>query len=239
MGNSVRHCRLCRCCRAGQPSAAAVAALRAAPRQSSIQGEWVPAPRFSSVRNPPSCHATLALPVLHIYIGGAVGNLSVASHCQSGMHPRAACGPRRHLCRAHNQGVLHTALPDASPFVLRPKHCSTFQVSGTAGEASHPAPHTAGIHRKSASAAVASSGGGATTAARHDRRSIGGRTEGAQLHSIDSGASDELGGPEPTLGHPPPNAGGNGAVNGGGGDSAVNSTAAGVSTSSEPQPHEQ
>jgi hypothetical protein len=76
-------------------------------------------------------------------------------------------------------------------------------VTGTAGEASHPAAQLPGIHRKSASAALASGGGGGAAAARHTRRSIGGGPEG-RLHSIDSGASDELGGQEPSLGHVPP-----------------------------------
>ena len=99
---------------------------------------------------------------------------------------------------------------------------SCLQVSGTAGEASHPEPHAAVLHRKSASAAVALGGGFGTGA----RRSIGGRSDGPQLHSIDSGASDELGGPEPTLGGALPGTGSHGA---GGGVDNGNSTAAELS----------
>ena len=86
-------------------------------------------------------------------------------------------------------------------------------MTGTAAEASHPAAQVAGIHRKSASAAVAS-GGGAGPAARRSRRSVGGSPEGPRLHSIDSGASDELSGTVPTLGHPLPSASDEAVVSG-------------------------
>jgi hypothetical protein len=63
------------------------------------------------------------------------------------------------------------------------------------------------MHRKSASAAVALGGIGQHRS-RRSRQPSG--LGGNQLHSIDSGASDESGGMSPTLGGPLPSSGGGG-----------------------------